>query len=497
MLSRIGLSSRSRALERLRSPRIPVDRIVRVLQEVRTGFVREAIGHCEKRVGSSVCRQSRDVSRTDTHARTIPRCHARDRITASPHAARVPRAALATAAAPWPRARFPGCRSSSRSLVLDHRGVRRRPDPRRRDARNRSAKRGSSCPAAYLAIAPISSVLDTLTLLTVAQHIALFSGRSMLVSSSCVRVRARVDGTTVAPRERSRGRVLLVAIFVVYAVGAMVPRPMAQLALSDRDDARGRFPRAHEVLARRTLRLDRRRRARLASRRRLRRRVHHRSRDVRGRRARHRVRIAGQAGEGTTLLQGLEAFYHGEHVNILSAGRRYQGLARRPTLRDVDEQALQLASMIPATAPVLIETMPGNLDKVPRRDRRRAAPGVRAIEIVDGSPRGLVADAPRPRAHRAPRRQPQPRARHRHRTITAGDAPRPAGRCCAFRGWRGMTHRFALAPHRRHSAQRPARTHAHRRATIVAGGRTPSTIALAGAARRRGGCSRRSPPTNA
>src|SRR5439155_1338157 len=48
-------------------------------------------------------------------------------------------------------------------------------------------------------------------------------------------------------------------------------------------------------------------------------------------------------------------------------------------------QALALASLIPATSPVLIETIPGDLHKL-------LTPGVpllSAIEIVDGSPRGL------------------------------------------------------------------------------------------------------------
>jgi hypothetical protein len=94
-----------------------------------------------------------------------------------------------------------------------------------------------------------------------------------------------------------------------------------------------------------------------------------------------------QAGEGTMILQGIEAVYRGEHVNILSAGRRYRGLLT-PDLKDVDEQALALASLIPATVPVLIETIPGNLDRVPAA-RAASGPGVRAIEIVDGSPRGL------------------------------------------------------------------------------------------------------------
>ena len=51
------------------------------------------------------------------------------------------------------------------------------------------------------------------------------------------------------------------------------------------------------------------------------------------------------------LLQGVEAGYNGEHVNVLSAGRRYKGV---PTadLRDVDEQSLMLANMFPATTPL-------------------------------------------------------------------------------------------------------------------------------------------------
>jgi hypothetical protein len=94
-----------------------------------------------------------------------------------------------------------------------------------------------------------------------------------------------------------------------------------------------------------------------------------------------------QAGEGTMLLQGLEAFYQGEHVNILGAGRRFKGITTAD-LRNVDEQSLALASFLPATSPVLLETIPGKLDRIPRTTQ--GAPGVQAIEIIDGSPRGLT-----------------------------------------------------------------------------------------------------------
>jgi len=95
----------------------------------------------------------------------------------------------------------------------------------------------------------------------------------------------------------------------------------------------------------------------------------------------------GQAGEGTMLLQGLEAFFRGEHVNILDAGRRYKGITT-PDLKDVDDQALAIAGIIPATTPVIIETIPGDLSKIPVQTTQGTT-GVSAIEIVDGSPRGL------------------------------------------------------------------------------------------------------------
>src|SRR5439155_9979408 len=93
------------------------------------------------------------------------------------------------------------------------------------------------------------------------------------------------------------------------------------------------------------------------------------------------------AGEGTSIFQAIEAFYNGEHVNILGAGRRFHGILT-PDLRDVDTAALRLASMIPNSEPVLIETVPGNLLHLLPSNGRGTA-GVRAIEIVDGSPRAL------------------------------------------------------------------------------------------------------------
>jgi hypothetical protein len=47
-----------------------------------------------------------------------------------------------------------------------------------------------------------------------------------------------------------------------------------------------------------------------------------------------------------------------------------------------------MADLIPGTSPILIETIPGNLTKL-ASTAPNAAPSLDAIEIVDGSPRGL------------------------------------------------------------------------------------------------------------
>lgn len=238
-------------------------------------------------------------------------------------------------------------------------------------------------PTSYLAIEPVSSVLDTLTLLTVGQHIAL----AVWVIGLFIVLRvvvARRHGTA-ARREVWAAVALLAIIFVVYAAGAMMPRPMAQLETSDPTvltaDFHSHTKYSHD--GRRGWTED----------------------DVREwhRAAGYDVAYVtdhatyegaergvasnpGQAGQGTVLLQGLEAYFHGEHVNLLSAGRRYKGLTT-PDLKDLDEQSLTLASFLPQTAPVIIETIPGNLSKVSAAGAGK--PGMSAIEIVDGSPRGL------------------------------------------------------------------------------------------------------------
>jgi hypothetical protein len=245
--------------------------------------------------------------------------------------------------------------------------------------------------AGYLLIAPISAILDTLTLLSVRQHVALVV-TLLLGWAAWWWWSRRATDLTVAPGRRAvriaaRVGIALVALVGLYAVAVMVPRPMAALrtegpAILTVDfhahtkyshDGRWNWE-AEDV-----------------------RRWHRKSGFDVAYISDHRTFEGAregwannptQAGTETLLLPAIEAVWQGEHVNILDADRMYRGILDAP-LRDVDSEALRLASLVPGNEPVLIETIPGNLSNVAAA-KGRGTPGVRAIEIIDGSPRGLA-----------------------------------------------------------------------------------------------------------
>jgi predicted metal-dependent phosphoesterase TrpH len=203
---------------------------------------------------------------------------------------------------------------------------------------------------------------------------------------------ARVGGSTGAPARRSVLRevafaaAFLLGLVVVYAVGAIVPRPMAALVLSDLDvvvvDVHSHTKYSHDG------------------------RPGWDAEDVREWHASSGYHAAyitdhrsyrgaeegvaanpSAAGQGTVLLAGLEVVYGGERVNLLSAGRVYRGVTT-DNLWDIDTTALAMASLIARREPVLVQTIPAGLERM-RAAQGPGTPGVRAIEIVDGAPRGL------------------------------------------------------------------------------------------------------------
>ena len=240
----------------------------------------------------------------------------------------------------------------------------------------------------YLLLAPLSDSLDHLTLLTVPQHVAIVLWAiAVFVAVRVRRRRRRRRRATSAVREIVAAAVFVAGILIVYAAAAVLPRPMAQLQTTDltvmsidfhthtrfsHDGRPGWEPRDvrawHDAAGFDAAYV-----------------TDHRTLDgaIEG-----IAENASQAGQGVLLLQGLEAGYHGEHVNILGAGNHFSGITT-PDLRDVDDQSLALASLVPNGEPVLIETLPGNLSHLTAAPAP-GTPGIRAIELVDGSPRGLT-----------------------------------------------------------------------------------------------------------
>ncbi|HVZ77191.1 MAG TPA: hypothetical protein VG818_04320 [Gemmatimonadaceae bacterium] len=242
----------------------------------------------------------------------------------------------------------------------------------------------------YIALAPLSDILDTMTLFSSRQHASFLA--TLLVLYVAVRGwRARKRGTTLLHEIRA-GLLSLLALVLVYAAGALLPRPMAALAVdapfnsqivvvdfhshtSYSHDGRPGFGPEQNRAWHRNAGFD----AAYVT--------DHRTMQGADEGMSANPAVAGQ---GTMLLPGLEAIWKGAHVNILSAGRVYKGLTDA-ALRDVDDQALQLSSLVVSRAPVLVFTFPGQLKDL----HPVTGPGIageRAIELVDGSPRGLTQD---------------------------------------------------------------------------------------------------------
>jgi hypothetical protein len=245
-------------------------------------------------------------------------------------------------------------------------------------------------PAGYLVVAPLSNVLDLLTLLSVRQHLALlitlvagyplwwgWRGRTLPPSVTTPARRA--------VRIAARLGLALLLVVAVYVGGALLPRPMAALEVGPdvvaidfhthtkyshdgrpdwtpedvRDWHRAAGFSAAYITDHRTFE------------------------GARDGWANNPV----LAGQGVSLLPGIEVVWKGEHVNILDADRIYRGIVNA-TMRDIDEDALRLASAVVGNEPVLIETLPGDLSHIiPAKGS--GTPGVRAIELIDGAPRGL------------------------------------------------------------------------------------------------------------
>jgi len=236
-------------------------------------------------------------------------------------------------------------------------------------------------PLSYVALAPLSNTLDMVTLMSAKQHIMVAAALLLIFIAARVVTHRRVGSTW---RRHSAAFAWAAGGFVVvYVAAAALPRPMAALGVHDASVARVDFH-SHTSAS-------------------------HDGRpgfNVERNRAWHRAAgydiafitdhatVSGAeqgivnnpvpAADGVTLLQGMEVTWTGEHVNVLNAERVYKGLTTE-NKRDIDEQALRLASVLPGREPVLIWNHPRDLGRIPSADTA-GSPGVRGLEIVNGAP---------------------------------------------------------------------------------------------------------------
>ena len=236
-------------------------------------------------------------------------------------------------------------------------------------------------PVGYVILAPLSNVLDALTLLSARQHVASLVG--VLVLFTAWRV---LRAWWFAPTRREHAVAtgyLFGAIILTYVATAVLPRPMAALVTDSANIVRVDF---HSHTA-----------------------ASHDGRPFwssENNREWHRdggydvayitdhaavvgaeqgmAKNPAPAADGVTILQGIEVTWTAEHVAILGAQRAYKGILTQ-NLRDVDEQALRLASLVPNHEPVVIWNHPHRLNRLPAAAGPTTS-GVRAIELSNGAP---------------------------------------------------------------------------------------------------------------
>lgn len=251
-------------------------------------------------------------------------------------------------------------------------------------------------PIEYLLLAPVTRLLDELTLLDDRQHLAIVWTLAVIVLAVALHTAWRTSCWVARMRAAARAAAVAFGVGVgVYVVGALVPRPMAQLVTSDADvafvDFHSHTDRSHDGRWRFDAEANRAWHAaagfhaayvtdhqtmqawqllaasgQLAS-------------------SRASLREASVVGGipstvSTVLLPGIESVVPGAHLNLLGVSSTHLPLfAHRRNLDTV-----QLASIGVVDRPLALLTLPFDLGRSLHRP-----PRIDAIELTNGAPKGL------------------------------------------------------------------------------------------------------------
>ncbi len=242
-------------------------------------------------------------------------------------------------------------------------------------------------PVSYLVAAPLFGVWDMLSLLTLSQHYAVLL--TLIVSYTLLRACAPKGERSLwirAGLEAVRAVCALVGLFAFYAAGMLIPRPMVALEVTDPDlvaiDFHSHTNHSHDGWSLFTARRNR---------------AWHEAGGFDVAYITDHYTWAGvddaqrdnpqRVGDRTALLSGAEIRIHGRPTNILGDRARYQFAL------DTDSVYMEPDSLVAGFGrggppPTLLYTMPGGLEFVVPFTQDQPS-GVIAIELNDGSPRGL------------------------------------------------------------------------------------------------------------
>jgi hypothetical protein len=315
-----------------------------------------------------------------------------------------------------------------------------------------------SLPASYVVLAPLSDVLDALSLFSVPQHGAFVV--TELLAYAILRITAARARRTSLGREAARAAVLVAALAALYIALAVLPRPMARLDLARADDlafdVHAHTEASHDGRAGFTPERVRQwhRDAGFAA-------VYvtdHRS--FAGAAAGVRANPP-RAGLGTSLFRGIEVISARRHVNVLGAAAADSAHFR---YRSIDPDSLSAFRPADGSPAVVVLTIPGSVaDVSPRLP-------LHAVELSDAAPRGLrAAEAQLPAILRL--------ARTRHLALVAGSDNHGWGRTSAawtlvsIPGWRAMAPAGLDLAIRRVILDSPERVRVVARRRLQTGGR--------------------------
>jgi len=240
----------------------------------------------------------------------------------------------------------------------------------------------------YVVLAPACTVLDALTLLSVRQNLAVILSLALIyvlwriVRWFAGRRLARRSALRSALRELRLALRALGVLVAVYGIGIVAPRPMAALRVSDPDavivDVHSHTNYSHDGRADFSPRVNRAWHraagfdvAYITD---------HRSFDGATEAMALNPRVAG---DSIVMLSGLEFVMHNSHLvalGLTAPDERWLYVDRQKTHPNWPP--------LVRPPPVLIQTIPENLDNLPPPDSS-GTHGVLGIELSDGAPRGI------------------------------------------------------------------------------------------------------------